>query len=289
MKLLTLNTHSLIEKQYEEKLLWFAEVIQKETPDVFALQEVNQSIAAEVCPSVMLGNFQPCRNCEAIVRVDNHAARLARILQEKGLEYYWSWIPIKLGYGRYDEGMAIFSKQRIIETHQFYSSHTQDYQNWKSRKVLGIKTEYAKGSWFYCIHMGWWKDDEEPFQKQWDIIEKEIAEKKGKIWLMGDFNSPAHILGEGYDYVKSFGWKDSYACAARKDAGITVGNAIDGWRDNQVDASGLRIDMIWSKNEETIVCSEVICNGKNYPIVSDHYGVMIEVKDCCLKWEEKDE
>ena len=42
MKLLTLNTHSLIEPEYEAKREIFVEFIAKEQPDVFALQEVNQ-------------------------------------------------------------------------------------------------------------------------------------------------------------------------------------------------------------------------------------------------------
>ena len=43
MKLLTLNTHSLIEPEYEAKREIFVEFIAKEQPDVFALQEVNQT------------------------------------------------------------------------------------------------------------------------------------------------------------------------------------------------------------------------------------------------------
>ena len=43
MKLLTLNTHSLIEPAYEAKRDAFVEFIRKEQPDVFALQEVNQT------------------------------------------------------------------------------------------------------------------------------------------------------------------------------------------------------------------------------------------------------
>ena len=34
MKLITLNTHSLIEEHYEEKLHAFAEVVRKEKPDI---------------------------------------------------------------------------------------------------------------------------------------------------------------------------------------------------------------------------------------------------------------
>lgn len=284
MKIITLNTHSLIEKQYEEKLLEFVKVIQAESPDIFALQEVNQTAAEIIYPSVMMNGFRPCKDCDAVVRADNHAARLAALLREKGLFYYWTWIPVKLGYDKYDEGMALFSKQKIEETHQFYTSKIQDYNNWKSRKALGIRTLHEGGSWFYCIHMGWWDDQDEPFQNQWDVIEKVMADKEGHVWLMGDFNSPAQIRGEGYDYIRSRGWKDSYTYAEKKDSGITVGKVIDGWRDSEVDENGMRIDMIWSKEEESVTSSEVICNEKNYPIVSDHYGVMITV-ECEEKYE----
>ena len=45
MKIITLNTHSIIEPDYENKLIEFAKMIKTEKPDVFALQEVNQSVA----------------------------------------------------------------------------------------------------------------------------------------------------------------------------------------------------------------------------------------------------
>ena len=46
MKLLTLNTHSLIEPDYEAKRKIFVDFIAREQPEVFALQEVNQTAAA---------------------------------------------------------------------------------------------------------------------------------------------------------------------------------------------------------------------------------------------------
>ena len=46
MKLLTLNTHSLIEPDYEAKREIFVDFIAREQPEVFALQEVNQTAAA---------------------------------------------------------------------------------------------------------------------------------------------------------------------------------------------------------------------------------------------------
>ena len=44
IKLLTLNTHSLIENNYKTKLKIFTDAILQEKPDIIALQEVNQTI-----------------------------------------------------------------------------------------------------------------------------------------------------------------------------------------------------------------------------------------------------
>ena len=50
MKLMTLNTHSLVERDYEEKLRQFVRGVLAEGPDVIALEEVNQTIAAPKAP-----------------------------------------------------------------------------------------------------------------------------------------------------------------------------------------------------------------------------------------------
>ena len=278
MKILTLNTQSLIEKDYKRKLQQFAEVICKEKPDVFALQEVNQSVTAALCPSVMLSGYTRCKDCNVVIRSDNHAASLEELLRAEGLVYYWTWIPVKLGYGIYDEGLALFSSRPILETKQFPISRTYDYMNWKSRKVLGIKTAHeGVENWFYTVHMGWWDDEKEPFREQWDKIEAALQGVNENVWIMGDFNCPAQVRDEGYDYVKQHGWRDTYCLASDKDNGNTVEDEIDGWREKGVEGPGMRIDMIWSKKEVDVKSSRVICNGIKEPIVSDHYGVMIVV------------
>ena len=125
-------------------------------------------------------------------------------------------------------------------------------------------------------------------------------------FLMGDFNSPAGLQGEGWQLVSGSGWRDTYGLAAAKDDGVTVGGVIDGWRDDARNAdgtapdaegaenaegagntegagvaeaapeNGMRIDYIWVNREIPVLRSQVICNGINGPVVSDHYGVMIE-------------
>ena len=74
MKILTLNTHSLQEENYQQKLNWFVEGILKEMPDIIAMQEVNQTAAAELMDLEMLEGQYPIPGCMKIRR-DNHAAR----------------------------------------------------------------------------------------------------------------------------------------------------------------------------------------------------------------------
>ena len=86
MKLLTLNTHSLIEPAYEAKRDAFVEFIRKEQPDVFALQEVNQTATAPLLADVPAG-YYPCPGNMVLLKADNHAAAVARMLEEAGCAY----------------------------------------------------------------------------------------------------------------------------------------------------------------------------------------------------------
>lgn len=281
MKILTLNTHSLVEPDYENKLQLFVDMIIKERPDVFALQEVNQMMtAAEAEPG---GHYVEVYRFKGKIREGNHAYRISQMLEAAGLSYYWTWIGAKKGYGIYDEGMAIFSLTPILETRQFYISRSQCYSNWKTRKVLGVKTGEVP-EWYFCIHMGWWDDEEDPFVAQWDNFQEELKIQvlwNQRIWLLGDFNSPANRDDQGYGYVKKHGWIDTWTLAREKDSGVTVEKEIDGWRDRKASGSpaviGMRLDYIWCNYDAKVLSSKVVFNGENYPVVSDHYGIMIEL------------
>ncbi len=273
MKLLTLNTHSLVEDNYSIKLDAFVSAIAEQRPDIIALQEVNQTIA-ETQVDVISEGYVPCVE-NIVIRKDNHVYKAAELLEGAGVKYYWTWLLLKKGYDKYDEGIALMSRSRIIETDVVRISETDDYNNWKTRKIIGIRTEAAPDEWFFSVHYGWWDDLDEPFQNQWQKT-AEYMKKYSRVWLMGDFNSPAEVRNEGYDIINSGGWYDSYTIARTRDNGITVGKVIDGWRDKVSSTGGMRIDQIWCSQKAEIASSEVIFNGANKPVVSDHYGVVAE-------------
>ena len=289
MKIMTLNTHSLAEPDYESKLTAFAGSLVQIQPDIIALQEVSQSRNASPAAPDRLPDwgYVPCSTGDiaqdspsgprTVIRADNHAFNLALLLAQSGLSYEWTWVPAKIGYGKYDEGLAVLSRSPILGTHQFYITGSRDYGNWKTRKILGISTRTEHGTeYFYSVHMGWWNDSEEPFEGQWTRICSGLAPLSGEqVWLMGDFNSPAHVAGQGHDLVLASGWFDSYDLAASKDGGITVEHAIDGWREHG-EISGMRIDYIWTSRRVPVISSRTIFNGASYPIVSDHFGIITE-------------
>lgn len=282
MKILTLNTHSLLEENQQQKLSWLVDGILKEKPDIVAMQEVNQTADTAFMTLDMLEGQYPIPGCMKI-RADNYAALVAWHLRQAGIACYWAWLPVKRGYDRYDEGIAVLSLGRKIRcVDQFPISRVNDYHNWRTRAALGVQLEGLE-DWFYCLHMGWWDDEAEGFLDQWRILNSCIAGKRmcGSVWLLGDFNGPDTVPGQSYEHMVASGWIDTYQVAQRKDDGITVLGDIDGWREQQrvKTQEGMRLDYIWCNHKKTIFSSRVMFNGIHEPVVSDHYGVLIEVKE----------
>ncbi len=279
MKILTLNTHSLQEENYLQKLEWFVEGILREKPDIIAMQEVNQTACAGDMASEMLEGQYPMPGCIRIRR-DNHAAQVTYRLRQAGIPCSWVWLPIKRGYEKYDEGIAILSLSRKIRcADQFSISKCRDYENWQTRAALGVQVEGME-DWFYTVHMSRWDNETEPFLDQWKILNCCLASKRlcGQVWLMGDFNAPDTIPGQSYELITACGWLDTFRIAQRQDLGLTVPGAIDGWPEppESATAAGIRLDYIWCSRKEEILDSRVVFNGHLTPAVSDHFGVLVQ-------------
>lgn len=274
--LLTLNAHSWMEEDNNFCLDTIAKAIIDQEADVVALQEVNQTAQAREVgreEAAALG-FLPAYDLIPL-REDNFALRLVQKLSDRGHAFCWTWTYAHRGYGVFDEGLALLSKTPILKTecHRISSSDTER-PRYCLRRIPGIKTVIAgKARWFYSMHMGWWEDPDDPFRDQWQRMMDACKPDARDIYLMGDFNAPSQKRDEGYDLIIGEGrFEDLYLRAETRDEGITVPGQIDGWRKEKVD--GMRIDMIWSNRPGRTLYSRVIFNGDNYPVVSDHFGVI---------------
>lgn len=261
MKLLTLNCHSWQEDNQHEKIKTIAETIASNDYDVIALQEVSQHIES---PIVHGAN-----------REDNFALLLVEELRKLGAaDYTFTWDFSHIGYDVYEEGLAILTKHKIEEEYSFFITRNQDQSYWKSRKIVGAKINVNEQPVsFYSCHLGWWHDEEEPFIEQADSLLDQVK-KDVPFFLMGDFNNAAAVPGEGYEYLLKKGLFDTYDLAADKDAGVTIAGEIAGWENNKQD---LRIDLILAGQLVDTKYSRVIFNRENKPVVSDHYGVEVEI------------
>ena len=262
MKLLTLNCHSWMEENQKEKIKTIANTIKEKNYDVIALQEVNQSINK----NIVFNN----------IKQDNFALVLLEELEHLGCkDYTMLWDFSHIGYEIYEEGISIITKHKIIEkdAYSFFISNSKDKSFWKTRKVVGASIKINKEIIdFYSCHLGWWKDDDEPFSQQVDKLLNNVKEDR-LTFFMGDFNNNAFASDEGYDYLMKKGIKDTYILSKEKDCGITVKGIIDGWDLNK---NNLRLDLILVNKEVDVKYSKVIFNGKNGLVVSDHYGVEID-------------
>ena len=95
------------------------------------------------------------------------------------------------------------------------------------------------------------------------------------ICFINDCEEHQNILekNKGYDTIINNGWFDTYSLADYRDDGYTVTQKIDGWNDSE----NKRIDYIFTNRKIPVKSSEVIFNGENEKIISDHFGVIIEI------------
>lgn len=263
MKILTINTHSLIENNYEKKCQYFVDAVIRHNPDIICMQEVNQSKFSNVAK-----DFKHFATGKIPIKIDNHALKIYKMLKDNGILYHFSWLGIKNGYKIFEEGLATFSKEPVTDIKEILLTKKDDFANWKTRKALSLST-FKKT---ICnVHMGWWEDSEEPFLYQFEQLNKNLS--GDEIFLMGDFNSPASEQNKGYSTVIKNGWFDTYTLANERDSGITVKGKIAGWKSE----NDKRIDFIFTNKEKAVKSSKVIFNGENEKIISDHFGVIIEI------------
>ena len=261
MKLLTLNVHAWLEDNQAEKIDILADTIVEKGYDVIALQEVNQLMASPVISREL--------------KADNYGVILLnKINQSAEQKYSLFWSNSHIGYDKYDEGIAFLTRLPVCEVDPFYCSQHQHLDSILSRKILGLTVEYqGKRIDCYSCHINLPNcEGENQLDNIRNIVERSQSDNL-KI-LMGDFNTDAIGDLQSYQQIQSLGLLDTFELAEQKDRGVTVEKAIDGWQGHSQEK---RLDYIFLNQAQRVLSSQVIFNNKNKPIVSDHFGVEVEL------------
>ncbi|MDO4670747.1 MAG: endonuclease/exonuclease/phosphatase family protein [Aerococcus sp.] len=306
MKVLTLNTHAWNEADPKEKFQAVVNLILEETVDVICLQEVNQfrmgkvgadkgtltdiqagarAFAEELkheLKSQQSSTQQRYRSVQQEISVadDNYAKLLVSALADAGQTYYWSWAPAHIGYDCFDEGVAILSRYDFWVKQIILDKATWPYADYHRRvavkasiDVPGIEEKVS----VYSSHFSWWEADGSGFQAEWDTLNRERQRVNGSQIFCGDFNQIAEQPGAGYDYIKQTApdLKDSYQVAMQVSGDATIPGEIDGWRH---ESTPKRIDYAWVSDALAVTDYQTVFTGKNYPVASDHFGIMITIQ-----------
>ena len=253
MKILTLNLHCFAEKDIVKNQKNIVDAILKEDIDIVLFQEVAQS--------------KDLRIVFDSIKEDNYGYKLKQELAIKGANYYYHYAFGNQAFGLYDEGLAILSKTKLTNKSHFFISKTVDYNNWSTRIIVSAKTVIEnKEIVFTSAHLGW-SDGYEVFEDQVDSLMDNLNSDDINI-IAGDYNiSPGtkeykHIIEKGYIDLFFNNEEDYYKTP-------THVSDID-----QKDGSS-RIDYVMSNKEFNVIKREIVFNKD---MVSDHYGVLIELK-----------
>lgn len=271
MKVMTLNTHSWLEENPQEKMEQIVTAILAGGYDIIALQEVNQSLFAEVIET----NAYFCETeAQYKIKADNFAYLIVENLRAQGAVYYWSWVYNHIGYSKYDEGVALLSKTPLDSRNLLISS-INDPQDYHTRRTLVAETTWdGESVTVASCHFSWWESAKSGFIEEWQRVETELQKTALPYLLMGDFNNPAGQ--EGYQRIMKSPLKlvDAYQMAKAREGEFTVEKNIDGWEES---TEKLRIDYIFVSDSLEVETYTVIFNDKNQPIVSDHYGIAVHL------------
>lgn len=272
MKWLTLNTHSWMEENMEDKMDSLVQFILSNELDGLSLQEVNQRIDASVDEAPL--HFISSLNETSTIKKDNYALCLVKRLAELGETYYWSWTYSHVGYDIYEEGVAILSK-KPLQPYAILVSSVDEITDVKRRMLLCAKLKISgKEVLITSSHYSWWTHEKnQGFQLEWFLSTQFLDTVSCPKLLFGDFNGPDTVEGETYDLVTE-SFLDASKGAKKVVGYHTIPEKIDGW---QQSTEKLRIDYVFTSVPLQVRTYEVVFDGNLSACVSDHYGIMIHV------------
>lgn len=268
MRALTLNLHCWQEVDALAKLEAVADFIAQEQIDLVFLQEVGQSLTSEVVATP----------CGIPVREDNAARLIVQRLREvhrHSFDWFFNWAHV--GFEKYEEGNAVLVRGQVRGAATHWLSESQQHDEHWSRNAVAVPVVLESGASLTAIatHTGWWDDARDPFSEQFNRLAQFVTDQKLRPVVVGvDLNAPAG--GPSYTYMEAAGvLQDAYR-QARPEGMFdrTFPGAIHGW----ADAEGARIDYLLTSRDFPWPASSarVVFDGVSEPMVSDHFGVMVE-------------
>lgn len=279
MRVMTWNIHSMVDGHTAHQLREVAALVKETRPDVVALQEVNQEIGAPLAGEALLAACGAADVPSKVpLREGNFALRLCGLLREGDGAWRFAWTAAHRGYERLEEGVALLTRQGIEDVLALPLTEDtpiprqaaqpgQGMGDWRRRVALLVRTG---GVWVGSVHCGWWRDELAPFAAQWARLEAGLP-GAGPLLLLGDFNNPDAVRGEGYDLLRDRGWQDAWACAGERDEGWTARAGIDGWRGTAL--TRMRLDLVLGR--PGLTCSRCVTLRRDD--LSDHAGVLADV------------
>lgn len=259
MKLLTLNAHAWLEENQDEKINILVDAIINNDYDVICLQEVNQ--------------YQDDKILFDDIRVSNFAQVVVDRLKLNNKEYDYCWCNNHYSYSKFEEGTAVITKHPIVNSFSVCLTRDCSVDSYRTRKAMVCDIKISDEIYrFVSVHLGWWDDEIEPAKEMIDKLLGEVV--NDKTILMGDFNNEADVRNQGYDYLLNNNIYDTYQYATKKDDGYSVLGSIAGWEKSD---HNKRIDFIFTTYKPNVSYHQIIFNGENYEVVSDHFGVECEL------------
>jgi maltose 6'-phosphate phosphatase len=255
LKILTLNLHTLQEKEIEKKNKIIANFINEREVDIIFFQEVGQ-----ISEDPIYTNN---------IKTSNQLLSIFPKLKRK---YNYDYRYKKRGFDKYDEGLAIVSKYPIIYSDSYYLSKSKDYYNWQTRTALLVNVD-INGQQVDLIttHLGWDSESEKLDSQLANFLN--VINPRHISICAGDFNVPYNS-----SYIKKI--KETGLIEASDLAGIdpTKNPTFPGILDAAPflkTALDHQIDHIFVNKPYKVNKYEVVFKEER---VSDHYGVYAEIE-----------
>lgn len=249
MKIISLNLHCLKEENIHEKMSRVARFILDNDIDICLLQEVAQLYNEKI----LYDN----------IKYGNNADILLSFLENK---YHIYFEAKKLGFGIYEEGLVILSKNPLINKGYAYISHSVDFNNWMTR--IALFADYNNIT-FYNIHLGWSIGDE-TIEYQIDNLAKMAKEHSNLVMILGDYNCCHNSPQYKYFLNKGFLSVTDILNIDILNTPTFIRDLDNGQKDNRV------IDHIFINKPINIKDYKVIFNDNP---VSDHNLVYLEFEE----------